>query len=179
MTAPTPAVTVARLDGAGATAAAAELADLLIDAVAGGASVGFVGPLAAGEARRFWDAVARRAGTGATVLLAARHPDGTILGTVQLDLDTFPNQAHRATVGKLLVHTRARRRGVGSLLMAHAEREARAAGRSLLTLDTVEGSDAQRLYERDGWTRAGAIPDYARDGHGALCATVYYWKRLD
>ena len=45
--------------------------------------------------------------------------------------------------------------------MERAEKEARAEGKTLLVLDTVTGSSAERLYERLGWTRVGVIPGYA------------------
>jgi ribosomal protein S18 acetylase RimI-like enzyme len=96
---------------------------------------------------------------------------------VSLDIDTLPNQPHRATVSKLLVHPRARRRGLGEALMAEAERVALAAGRWLLTLDTATG-EAARLYERMGWSSAGEIPDYAMNPDRSLTATTFYWKRL-
>src|SRR5436305_748002 len=71
------------------------------------------------------------------------------------------NQPHRAEVAKLLVHRRARRRGIGRALMIALEAEAARAQRPLLTLDTRRGDAAEQLYHALGWTRAGAIPDYA------------------
>jgi ribosomal protein S18 acetylase RimI-like enzyme len=110
-------------------------------------------------------------------LLVWNAPGGAVAGTVQLDVDTLPNQPHRATVSKLLVHSSARRRGIGRALMEALERAAAHAGRWLLTLDTAT-ADAERLYERLGWTRAGVIPDYAMNPDGTLAATAYYWKAL-
>jgi ribosomal protein S18 acetylase RimI-like enzyme len=100
-----------------------------------------------------------------------------VAGTVQLDVNTMPNQPHRGTVSKLLVHTAQRRRGVGEALMAALEGAALDAGRWLLTLDTATPA-AERLYERMGWTRAGVIPDYALNPDGSLTQTAYYWRRL-
>jgi len=102
---------------------------------------------------------------------------GEITGTVLLDMDTFPNQPHRATVSKLLVHTSARRRGMGEALMAELERVAAERGRWLLTLDTATGA-AARLYERMGWQPAGTIPGYALNPDSTLTDTTFYWKRL-
>src|SRR5262249_52407050 len=84
-----------------------------------------------------------------------------LVGTVQLASAWPPNQPHRADVAKLLVRRSARNRGVGRMLMERVEVEARAEGKTLLVLDTVTGGDAERLYERLGWTRAGLIPHYA------------------
>lgn len=155
---------------------APRLAEILADCVAGGASVGFLDPLPAGDAAAFWGGVRDAVAAERAVLLVAEL-DGAPAGTVLLDLDTFPNQPHRATVGKLLVHRDARRRGIGEALMAEVERIALARGRWLLTLDTATDA-AARLYERRGWAAAGTIPDYALNPDGSLTATTFYWKRL-
>jgi GNAT superfamily N-acetyltransferase len=104
--------------------------------------------------------------------------DGAVAGTVQLDVDTLPNQAHRATVSKLLVDPALRRRGIGEALMADLERVALDEGRWLLTLDTAT-ADAARLYERMGWTLAGVIPYYALNPDRTLTGTAFYWKELE
>jgi ribosomal protein S18 acetylase RimI-like enzyme len=152
------------------------LCEILIDCVEHGASVGFLAPLAVGEADAYWRRVEHAAEQERAVLLVAQL-EGLVVGTVQLDVDTLPNQPHRATVCKLLVHTAARRRGVGEALMAAVEGAARERGRWLLTLDTAT-ADAMRLYERMGWSRSGAIPDYALNPDSSLTETVFYWKRL-
>ena len=84
-----------------------------------------------------------------------------IVGTVQLDLATPPNQPHRAEVKKLLVHPWARRRGIGKSLMTALEDHARQARRTLLTLDTVTGAAAEPLYLSLGYVAIGSIPQYA------------------
>jgi GNAT superfamily N-acetyltransferase len=78
----------------------------------------------------------------------------------------------------MLVHRRARRRGVGEALMRAAEDAARQAGKSLLVLDTASG-DAERLYARLGWTLVGVVPDYALWPNGGLCPTSFYYRKLD
>jgi ribosomal protein S18 acetylase RimI-like enzyme len=170
-------MTVVRtLDGATVSGARERLCEILIDCVEHGASVGFLAPLAHADADAYWRRIAHAVAEDRCVLLVAEL-DGEVVGTVQLDVDTLPNQPHRATVCKLLVHTEARRRGVGEALMAGAERAARERGRWLLTLDTAT-ADAVRLYERMGWSRSGAIPDYALNPDSSLTDTVFYWKRL-
>ena len=153
------------------------LADLLIDCVDGGASVSFMHPLTRERALAFWRRVGAGAARGERVLLVVADGHG-IVGTVQVILDQAENQPHRADVAKMLVHRRARRRGWGEVLMRAAEREARAAGKSLLVLDTAS-ADAERLYERLGWQRCGVIPGYALLPHGGLCDTVYFYRQLD
>lgn len=155
-----------------------QLAAVLVDCVDGGASVSFMSPFSQAEALAFFRKVAASVAGGDTVLLAARL-DGRIVGTVQLGLDTPPNQPHRADIRKLLVHRSVRGHGLGAALMAQAEQQARRCGRWLLVLDTVPGENGYRLYMRNGWTRAGIIPDYAMFPDGQLCDTAVFWKRLD
>ena len=153
------------------------LADLLIDCVDGGASVSFMHPLAPAKAQAFWRRVAADVEAGKRALLVA-HDESGIVGTVQLVLDQPENQAHRADLSKMLIHRRARRRGLGAALMGAAEQMARDCGKTLLVLDTVTGSDAERLYARLGWVRVGTIPDYALLSHGGLWGTTLYYKAL-
>ena len=61
--------------------------------------------------------------------------------------------------------------------MERAEAEAKARGRTLLVLDTASG-DAERLYERGGWQRAGVVPDYAMWPGGGFCDTTFFWKKI-
>jgi GNAT superfamily N-acetyltransferase len=152
------------------------LGEILIDCVENGASVGFLAPLDPADADAYWRQVGRAVADRHCILLAAAD-NGDVVGTVQLDVDTLPNQRHRGTVGKLLVHTAARRRGVGKALMAELERAALDDGRWLLTLDTAT-PEAARLYERMGWTEAGVIPNDALNPDGSLTSTAFYWKVL-
>lgn len=156
----------------------AALAELLCDAVESGASISFVLPFSLEDAAAFWRRTLEQvAADPRRVVLIARDEAG-IAGTVQLHPAWAPNQPHRADVAKLLVHRRARRRGLGERLMLAAEETARRAGLSLLTLDTKVGDHADRLYARLGWTRAGVIPKYAQNPDGSYCDTVYFWRWL-
>jgi acetyltransferase len=166
-----------RLSEAQALALLPQLVTLLQDAVAGGASIGFLRPLPADVTERFWREVIGDVGRGSRVLLVIR--DGTqVVGSIQLGLCLKPNGLHRAEVQKLLVHTSARRRGYGRLLMSAVESEARAAGRTLLYLDTEPDQPAEALYRKLGWSVAGAIPDYACTPDGRLHPTVIFYKQL-
>jgi GNAT superfamily N-acetyltransferase len=153
------------------------LADLLIDCVDGGASVSFMHPLAPARAQAFWRRVAAGVAAGERALLVAEDRSG-IIGTVQLMLAQPENQPHRADLSKMLVHRRARRQGLGAVLMRAAEQMARDCGKTLLVLDTIPGSDAERLYTSLGWVRVGTIPDYALLPSGGLSATTVYYKAL-
>ncbi len=154
-----------------------QLADVLMDCVEGGASVSFMQPLTRERALAFWRRVATDVTAGKRALLVTEDTAG-ICGTVQLLLDQPENQPHRADVAKMLVHRRARRRGLGAALMRAAESTARTCGKTLLVLDTVTNSDASRLYDRLGWTRVGDIPDYALFPDGGLCSTTIFYRRL-
>jgi GNAT superfamily N-acetyltransferase len=171
-------ITVRRI-GAGEAAACIEpLADVLIDCVEGGASVSFMLPLPRAKALAFWRGVVGGVERGERVLLAAVDARGTIIGTVQLILSMPDNQPHRADVAKMLVHRGARRRGVAQRLMTALDDAARAEGKTVLVLDTVTGGDAERLYARAGWQRAGSVPRYALMPDGAFCATTFFYKHL-
>jgi GNAT superfamily N-acetyltransferase len=154
-----------------------QLADLLIDCVEGGASVSFMLPLQRERALAFWRRVAGDVAAGARALLVAEDAQG-ICGTVQLVLDLPDNQPHRSDLAKMLVHRRARRRGLGEALLRAAEGTARECGRTLLVLDAVTGGDAARMYERCGWVRVGDIPRYALFPGGGFCSTTYYYRDL-
>lgn len=159
-------------------ARAGGLAEVLLDAVAGGASVSFLAGLSAEDARAFFQRAAAEVRAGRRVLLAA-FAGPRLLGTVQLLLDTPPNQPHRADVAKLLVHRDARRQGMATRLLGAMEEEARRRGRTLLTLDTMAGHAADHLYQRLGYVRVGEIPEYALFPEGgAPGPTAIFYKRL-
>lgn len=165
---------------AGNTELAEPLADVLLDCVEGGASIGFMHPLPRAKAVAFWHKVLASAERGERILLVAEEDaTRTIVGTVQVVLAMPDNQPHRADIAKMQVHRRARRRGVGEALMRAAEAEALKAGKTLLVLDTVTGSDAERLYARLGWQRCGEIPGYALFPRGGLCSTTVFYRMLE
>ena len=170
-------VEVRRLDAAETREAIGDLASVLSDAVDGGDSVSFMDGFSDGDARAFYESVLPELERGTRVLLAA-YDDDDLVGTVQFVHAWPPNSQHRAEVAKLLVHRRARGKGVARALMERLEDEARADGKTLLILDTVSDRAADRLYERLGWTRLGAVPDYARDPDGSFCAATFFYKHL-
>ena len=173
----TPRYSIRRLEQLGDREIAA-LSDVLIDCVEGGASVSFLLPMTREKADTFWRGVAAAAGRGERQVLVAEDESGTILGTVTLVLQLPENQPHRGDVAKMLVHRRARRLGVGTALLNAAERCARDAGKTLLVLDTVTGSNAERLYTTQGWQRCGVIPGYALWPDGRLCSTTVFYKAV-
>lgn len=152
------------------------LADVLIDCVEGGASVSFMHPVTRERALAFWRRVSDDVAAGARALVVAEDAQG-VCGTAQLVLVQPENQPHRADLAKMLVHRRARRRGIGAALLQAAEAAAIDCGKTLLVLDTAS-ADAERLYERAGWIRVGVIPDYALLPFGGFCDTVVYYRDL-
>jgi acetyltransferase len=142
-----------------------KLADLLLDAVAHGASPDPAAIPHGRHVQRYWEDVGAAIAAGTRVLLAAAH-DGALLGTVQLDLCQRPDGHHVASVPALMVHSRARRRGIGGVLLRAAEAEARALGRGELRLVALAGSGAEALICDLGYARAGdaasAMAEYTK-----------------
>jgi GNAT superfamily N-acetyltransferase len=153
------------------------LVDVLTDCVEGGASIGFMLPLSRERAHVFWSGVAEAVARGDRALLVAEDDDG-ICGTVQLVLAQPDNQPHRGDLSKMLVHRRARRRGLGEALMRAAERMAVDCGKTLLVLDAVTDGDAYRLYSRLGWEKVGDVPGFALWPEGGYCSTTYFYRAL-
>lgn len=154
-----------------------QLAEILHDCVEGGASVSFMWPFDRTEASQYWSEVIEALGEG-RLRLYAGFVDGSLRGTVQLWLDGPCNQKHRGDIRKMLVHRSARRRGLASALMRHAEDEARGLGLSLVTLDTVTGGPAECLYRGLDWRAAGVIPNYAKWPDGRFCDTTVFYKQI-
>jgi GNAT superfamily N-acetyltransferase len=169
-------VAIERIGSAAAADDVRGLARLLVDAVDGNAGVSFLAGLTEDEAEAWWRSVLASSSERAIILIA-RDTEG-IVGTVQLQPSWAPNQPHRGDVAKLLVHRRARRRGIGRALMSSLEQAASAAGFTLLLLDTCKGYDAERLYASTGWVRVGEVPGFAVNPDGSICDTVFFYKTL-
>ena len=154
-----------------------QLCDVLIDCVEGGDSIGFMWPMTRAKAEAFWRSAALSAARGERVIVVAEDHEGAIVGTVSVVWAPMENQPHRADVAKMQVHRRARRQGIGAMLLQAAESIARETGRTMLVLDTAS-VEAERLYVRGGWQPCGVIPDYALMPDGALCKTTVLYKQL-
>ena len=151
------------------------LCRLLIDAVNGGASVGFLAPLSYETALSYWQHLFANLNDGLVLWVA--EADGEIVGSAQLDLCGKENGRLRAEIQKLFVMRTHRGVGISSALMQTAETFARTDGRTLLVLDTQAGSVAESVYQHLGWQKVGEIPDYAASPNGELHATSYFFKR--
>jgi ribosomal protein S18 acetylase RimI-like enzyme len=155
----------------------ADLSSVLIDCVHGAASVSFMPGISSRQATAFFESVFESVGRNERILLA-RFISGALVGTVELVTAMPENQPHPGKVPKLLVASEARGRGVGTALMRHAEEVSRSAGKTLIVLDTAMGSDAERLYQRIGWKKAGVIPNYSLLPNGVFCGTTIFSKEL-
>ena len=170
---------VESVDAAMVEALIDDLAALLRDCVYAGASVGFVAPFSVDEAAAFWRAsVLPTVARGERAMWVATV-DGRLAGTVQLILATPPNQPHRGEVTKLLVHPAHRRKGLARALMAALDARAATEGKTLITLDTRTGDNAEPLYASLGYEVVGQIPDFCVDPlENKLDPTTVMFKRL-
>ena len=153
------------------------LVELLQDVVNSGGTIGFMPPVSSEEASTYWQDVIQALSGPLRVLVVARDGEA-VIGSAQLELCGRSNGLHRAEVMKVMVHSQQRKKGIGAQLMRAIETQAKLEGRSTLVLDTREGDEGVRLYEREGYVAAGVIPQYARSADGSLHATVYMYKLL-
>ena len=154
------------------------LAAVLHATVLDGASVGFILPHDLSEARAFWQALLPEVVAGDRQIFVAME-DGELAGVVTLITGMPRNQPHRGEVSKLLVHPKHRRKGLARQLMTKLESEARAQGKTLLTLDTRTGDTAEPLYRAMGFEVAGVIPGYCLSVDGTRHdSTTYMYKPL-
>lgn len=174
---PAETVEIEMLDATAYAEAVPELARVLVGAVESGASVSFLAGLDEERAAAWWSDRTGLVAAGEIVPHVARQ-GGQVVGVVLLILSTRENSPHRAEIAKLLVHRSARGRGIATALLAAAEAEALTRGRTLLVLDTVTGSPAERLYLRLGWQAVGSVPGFALDVEGREEAATIMWKRL-
>ncbi|QPF75769.1 GNAT family N-acetyltransferase [Roseateles sp. DAIF2] len=160
------------------------LCELLTDSVHHGATLGFLAPMSRYAALDYWHGVFARLGPHLSLWIACEGDDdgqqrpAQLQGAAQLSLCPQANAHHRGEVQGLMVHSRARGRGIASQLMTGLECAALQQGRTLLVLDTPAGSQAEAVYAHLGWQRAGEIPDYDSCAEGRLHPTARYYKRL-
>jgi ribosomal protein S18 acetylase RimI-like enzyme len=170
-------VTITRLAPGDFAAHLPALAEVLVDAVAGGASVGFLAGFDQAAATAWWQSNAAAVAAGRLAVWISTGPAG-VTGTVSLAYAEKPNARHRAEVVKLAVHRNARGQGLGRRLLTAAEEAAATSGITLLLLDTETAGAAERLYETAGWQRYGIVPDYAADPSGELKDCSFFFKTL-
>lgn len=170
-------INIVILEGDEARRRIPELALILHDCVAKGASVSFMNPFSLAEAIGYYTDIAESVAEGKVILVAAIE-NSRAVGTVQLEPSWKPNQPHRADVCKMLVHSAHRKRGIGQLLLESVDVEAKKRGLTLLTLDTASG-DAEKLYLRSDYIKAGIIPNFALWPDGGYCDSIFFYKLID
>jgi GNAT superfamily N-acetyltransferase len=169
--------TIERLSPIEAKTALPALVALLEDSFVNGSSLGFSSPLILDTVATYWHETFEEVARGDRVLLVSRESD-LINGSVQLAFATKQNGLHRAEIQKLVVHSTFRNRGIARALISAVEEVALERKRTLLILDTEQGSIAEVLYPKCGYTQAGIIPQYALGTDGFLHNTVVFYKLL-
>ncbi|MFC5067693.1 GNAT family N-acetyltransferase [Flaviflagellibacter deserti] len=168
---------IVELDVAEAEAALSELADVLVDAVESGSSVNFMRGFGRAEGEGFWRGQLPGIADKSRILIVAREA-GRVVGTIIVSFAHQPNSPHRAELGKMLVHSSTRRRGLGKRLLTTAEAIAKRHGRTLLHLDTATGSAGEHLYRSAGWIELGTMPDHSMTPDGVLAPATFFYKFL-
>ena len=164
------------------TAAQAEtgleaLTELTVDSLQSEASLVSVPLMIVDEAREYWRETIESVGDGSLVLLAATEA-GVLQGSVQLKLENRTGGTPRVEAVKLVVHTRARRRGIARELMREAEAVAKSLGCTMMTMETRKDNAGDNLCQSLGYTSYGEVPGNARGGDGELHTTVFYHRRI-
>jgi GNAT superfamily N-acetyltransferase len=168
---------VRALDHGEAVARIGELGEVLVDAVASGASVNFLAGFTQQEAEIFWRGQMPGLADGSRFLFVAEDK-GRIVGTTVLTLAPQPNAPYRAEIGKMLVHSSARRQGLGTRMLNAADESARGMGRTLLLLDTLAGSAGERLYRSCGWISYAFGPGHSLTPAAVPAPTMFFYKQL-
>lgn len=154
-----------------------ELAQLLLDAHAANMALGLAAPLTSEAAADAYRATAARLEAGNRVLFGALEDD-VVVGAVHLARAEAGNGRHRAEIQRLVVRADSRGQGIGRALLDAAAAHAQQIGIRLLWLSTHTGTDADRVYERLGWSRAGSIPEYASLPDGSLAENTFHYRLL-
>src|ERR1700730_2328451 len=93
---------------------ALRLAELLVEVVEGGSSVGFMSPLTQDRALAFWEMVLARGARGDRIVFVAEDElTMQIVRTLQILFAVPQNERHGADIAKLQVRQSAPRRGIG------------------------------------------------------------------
>ncbi|MFI3039400.1 GNAT family N-acetyltransferase [Atlantibacter hermannii] len=154
-----------------------ELSTVLLDAQASGNLSGFSSSLNQEAAEstfyRLRDAISKHE----TLIWIARDESG-VVGYARLDLCADTDGHNRAEIKGLMVHRRARRKGVGKLLIQTLEEAALRTRRGLLFLDVQAGTAGEAFWRAVGYRCLGELPDYVSSSDGYCRPAVIYYKRL-
>ncbi|KAH8818867.1 acetyltransferase [Flagelloscypha sp. PMI_526] len=95
------------------------------------------------------------------IVMAFEKKDGSkdeLVGYIMLAASFNQTGPFRSSVEKLVVSPQHRRKGIARLLMAKLEQIALQRKRTLIIPDTEEGSPAEKIYPKLGYTEFGRIP---------------------
>lgn len=154
-----------------------QLAELLIDSVDHGASVGFLAPLSISEALKYWQQVNSDLMQKKRLLMVCKQNE-QIVGAVQIAFCLKANGQHRADVEKLMVHSNFRQQGIAIQLLNTVDKIAQENNRTLLVLDTRSQDVASHLYRKHGYIEAGEIPNFVVNSQGQFEGTTFFYKQL-
>jgi len=155
------------------------LADLLIDSVHQGASLGFLAPMSRYQAMDHWHGVFARLGRDLQLWVACESEGrGPLQGAVLLHQAQEPAAHHRGEPQHLMVHSQERGRGIASQLLAALEAQARLQGLQLLVLKAPADSQAEAVFTHLGWQRSGQIPAHGSCAEGSVHDTALMFKKL-
>ena len=152
------------------------LADLLVETVDEGASLGFLPPVNRDDACAYWASLHPQLESGSRVIVGAFRDD-RIVASGQLALPPWPNAKHRAELQKLFVARSVRGQGVGQSIVAAIHCWARGHGRSLVLLN-ARRDVADRFYKPLGYQEIGVIPGYSSGSDGGRIDSVALFQQL-
>jgi ribosomal protein S18 acetylase RimI-like enzyme len=110
--------------------------------------------------------------SGGATLFVAKSEDDAPLGFVWIvERGAFNRSGYVPLIGVDPAH---RGDGIGRQLLDAAETHVRQTSQDIFLLCSDFNTEAQRFYERQGYTRVGAIPDYVVPG----VIELIYRKRL-
>ena len=147
----------------------------------------FLPPLDLPLMARWWQGKIDDIGRGTREILATVETvegDGqelreVVTGVVMLDLTTGQTGPMRGAVEKLMVSPDHRRKGIARIVMGALETVAWERERWLLMLDTEQGSPAEKVYPRLGYTVVGVVPDSGiSPKDGRHIGEVFFYKDL-
>lgn len=148
-----------------------DLACLLIEASRQGISAGLPCTFEHQEAEDTFHDLRPALSHNELLLWIARDEQG-VAGTLLLDLTRSSDTPYQAEVSTLLVCSRARRRGIGRLLLRESENKAQDLRYSLLSSDMQSGSGAEAFYRAQGYRCApcqAGSPGYSRKNEVVYC----------
>ncbi|KAJ2893838.1 putative acetyltransferase [Zalerion maritima] len=146
----------------------------------------FLPPLNHDKLLTFWKEGIAEANSGKRLIMilldesdpGSRAKGTELVGVATMVMPQTETGPFRGFIEKVFVSTKARRKGYGRRLMAAVEMEAVGRGRTLLMIDTEQGSAAESFYRSLNFIEVGKIPNYGASPAGGLRDEVFFYKDL-